>query len=672
MKRLLYYLPFHFVVFLFLGIYTQFYGQIWQFGFLKLIIFVGLISVFLMVFYHKKIITFVSFLLFFLIGISVVYFNNAVNYTNYYQNYLKENSTAILKVDKVLKSSFYHDKYEVEVVQVDNLKTKGKVLLNIQKDSLTNLLKVDELLMVKANFEEVVSPQNPHQFNYKDYLKRQGIYQQLFLENRRIKSIGFARFSLKGISAKFRNRVQESLEKYNFNLDELAVVNALLLGQRQEISKELLEDYSKAGAIHILAVSGLHVGIILLILSSFFKPLVRLKNGRIIKALLIVLFLWMFAFIAGLSASVVRAVTMFTFLAIGMAFQRKKVTEFSLIASMFLLLIFKPMFLFDVGFQLSYLAVFGIVWIQPKLYKIYTPRFFIDKKIWELITVSIAAQVGVLPLSLFYFHQFPGLFMLSNLVIIPCLGAILIGGIIIIFLAMLGFLPQFLAAIYGYVISLMNAFVSWISRQEQFLLTEISLSFIMMLIVYIVIVFGIHFLTNKSAKRLIYFLVSFMIYQGVFLFENYQKKTKQEFILFHKSRNSIIGNRVGEQLLINHDLDSLKISKINSMVSYRVGEKINAHYKTGFSNVYQFKNQLILVVDSLGIYQLKKLRSPIVILQQSPKINLERLIRTLNPKQIIADGSNYKSYVNRWKVICEKQKTPFHYTGKNGAYIIKN
>jgi len=336
---------------------------------------------------------------------------------------------------------------------------------------------------------------------------------------------------------------------------------------------------------------------------------------------------------------------------------------------MFFLLIFKPMFLFDVGFQLSYLAVFGIVWIQPKLYKIYTPTYKVDKKIWEVFSVSIAAQIGVLPLSLYYFHQFPGLFMLSNLIIIPVLGAILVGGIIIIAGALMGILPQFLADIYGFIIAAMNGFINWISHQEQFLFTEISLSFLMMLVSYTVIVFGVQFLINKSPKRLIYFLVSLLLIQSVFLLENHQKKVKKEFIVFHKSRNTILGNRVGEQLFINHDLDSLVIKKNSAMVSYRIGENVNQTYEKEISNIIKLENEYILIVDSLGIYQLDGLKNPIILLQQSPKINLERLIKRANPKQIIADGSNYKSYVKRWQKTCKQQKTPFHYTGKNGAFI---
>ena len=325
MKRLLNYLPFHFVVLLFLGIYTQFYHQFWKFGFLELRILIVTISLFLLLLKLKKITTLLSFILFFLIGLSAVYFNNDAQYKNYYQNYVGEDTAIIIRVDKTLKSGLFNDKYEVQVVQVDRIKTRGKVLLNVQKDSFVRRLKVDDLLHLKPSFQELNAPLNPHQFNYKNYLVKQGIHQQLFLKKHQIKKIELEGSSMLGIAAKFRNHVQESLREYHFKPDELSVINALLLGQRQAISKQLIADYSKAGAIHILAVSGLHVGIILLILNWVFKPIERLKKGKFIKTVIVILFLWMFAFVAGLSASVVRAVTMFTFLTIGLSFQRKNV-----------------------------------------------------------------------------------------------------------------------------------------------------------------------------------------------------------------------------------------------------------------------------------------------------------------------------------------------------------
>jgi competence protein ComEC len=269
---------------------------------------------------------------------------------------------------------------------------------------------------------------------------------------------------------------------------------------------------------------------------------------------------------------------------------------------------------------------------------------------------------------LYYFHQFPGLFMLSNLIIIPCLGTILIGGIVMIFMALLGVLPPFLASIYGFVISLMNSFVSWISQQEYFLFKDISLSFLLMMASYVFIILGTSFLIKNSPKKAVYFLGSVLLFQSVFLFENYQKNTKKELIVFHKSRKSIVGIRNRDDVKIYHNIDTLEVKSLNLIKTYAIGENVKPVLIKGFLDVFNFKNKDVLVIDSVGVYQLKGLENPIVVLQNSPKINLERLIKSLNPSHIIADGSNYKSYVKRWKMSSKKLKIPFHYTGEKGAF----
>lgn len=329
------------------------------------------------------------------------------------------------------------------------------------------------------------------------------------------------------------------------------------------------------------------------------------------------------------------------------------------------------MFLFDVGFQLSYLAVFGIVWVQPLLYSIWTPKLrFLDKG-WQLFTVSIAAQAGILPISLYYFHQFPGLFILSNLIIIPFLGTILFGGIVIIILATFNILPQFLANIYGSIISLMNYFVSWVSKQEVFLLKELSMSFEAMIAWYIFIIFLFQLWFRKTYNNIVLFLTSTIILQGVYLYEKSQRVNKSEFIVFHKSRYSILGERNRNELNVFSSLNDSILLQEKILQSYRVAQGIISKNIDSISYIASFNNKQILIVDSLGMYQIKKLKNPIVVLKNNPKINLSRLIYWLKPKQIIADGSNYKSYINGWKETCYKQKTPFWYTGQNGALYYK-
>lgn len=671
MNRLLNYLPLHFVVLGVLGICFQFFTQFWCFNFLETILQLGCLSLLILIVKNSVLRTVISFLFFFLIGVSSVSLNDHRKHDSFYEFHLKDNSTVTLQIHKVLKPGKYNQKYEAKIVRVDDKKTTGLVLLNIQKDTLSSLLNVASKLLLKPVFKELVPPLNPHQFNYKSYLFKRGIYHQIHTENKRFIILKPESMTLFGFSAKLRTQVQEALKIYNFKKSELAVINALLLGQRQAVSKELITDYQRAGAIHILAVSGLHVGILLLILSFLLKPIERMKYGTFLKTVCIVILLWTFAFIAGLSASVVRAVTMFTFLAIGLFFRRKYVIEFSFISSLFFLLLFNPMFLFEVGFQLSYLAVFGILWTQPKIYSIWKPTFKIIDFFWQLCTVSIAAQIGILPLSIYYFQQFPGLFLLSNLVIIPLLGSILIGGVLVIFLALLRVLPQFIADLYGSIISWMNAFVSWVSQQEQFLFKEISISLIAMLCWYILVFLGVSFGVAKSSKKRIYFLISILLVQSVYLIELNEKKRKKELIIFHKTNFSILGKRVGEQLFLQHNMDSMQLKNDYSIRAYRISEGISSLQKHAFKNYIQYAGKEILLIDSLGVYKISGTNNPIVVLQNSTKINLNRLIQTVQPSKIIADGSNYKREVLHWESTCLKNKIPFHYTGQKGAFILK-
>src|SRR5690606_28659319 len=270
------------------------------------------------------------------------------------------------------------------------------------------------------------------------------------------------------------------------------------------------------------------------------SPLENLKKGKFIKLILILLLLWSFAIIAGLSASVVRAVTMFSFVAYAMHIKRATNIYNILATSMFFLLLFKPSFLFDVGFQLSYTAVFAIVWIQPVIFKWWAPKLRPVNYLWQLFTVTIAAQIGIIPLSLYYFHQFPGLFFVSNLVIIPFLGIILGFGILVIVLALLNILPGFIADFYGSIIATMNHFIAWIARQEDFLFRDINFNWLLLITSYIFVICFVLMLRQFHPKRIIAVLVSVLILQITFIYNKYESQKNDRFIVFHKNRKNLL------------------------------------------------------------------------------------------------------------------------------------
>lgn len=614
------------------------------------------------------------FLVSFFIGLGTITFKNQLNNKKHYSDQLQFSDSipaaALISIESVLKSTAYHDKYEAEVTQLNGNKTKGKILVNIKKDSATSQLQVDDHLAVKMVFGAIAEPLNPYGFNYKKYLQQQQVHHQIYGDNSQFLRLKKTNPTVKGIAANIREKITKALIQYGFKNDELAVINALLLGQRQHLTSELQQSYIGAGAIHILAISGLHIGIILLILTAVFKPLHYFKHGKLTASIIIITILWMYAIIAGLSASVVRAVAMFTAIAIAMQVNRPSSTYKTLVISMFFLLLFNPYYFFEVGFQLSYLAVFSIVWIQPKLYQLWKPKLWFLDKIWQLLTVSAAAQIGVLPLSLYYFHQFPGLFFVSNLVIIPVLGVVLTVGIIIMALSVLQIAPKFMADVYIFVIHQMNKFIGWVADQEYFIIQQISMSFLLMIAFYVLLFFGLKWTEKKVFYRIVFVLISVVFVQTVFVFEKYRTQSTNEFIVFNESKASTVGKRNGNEIRFDTSADSLKTSA-NFEMAYLVGAGLDEMLTSEkIKNLYTFNNETILIVDSLGIYRLHSVKPTIVILRQSPKINLERLLRYLNPKIIIADGSNYKSYLKDWEKTCLKNKTPFHNTLQKGAFVL--
>lgn len=600
------------------------------------------------------------------------------DYRNFNQHYTRflsfeetQHTLLKLKIRERLKPSQYHDKYVIDILKMNHQTVCGKLLLNVSKDTLNPIFKVDDILIVSSELSDIQTPLNPNQFDYNAYMKKQYIFHQVYSNHATILKLPSKTHTLLGYAAALRDRINIALKIYDFKSEELAIINALILGQRQDMSKDVYTNYVNAGAIHILAVSGLHVGIILLLLNFFLKPIENLKHGKLIKVFLILTLLWCFAVVAGLSASVTRAVTMFSVVAIAMNWKRRTNIYNTLAISVFILLLCKPMFLFDVGFQMSYLAVLAIVTIQPLLYQLWTPKWKVTDYFWQIFTVTIAAQFGVVPISLFYFHQFPGLFFVSNLVIIPFLGLILGLGILVIILALLGSLPQFLAYIYAKIISTMNTMMFWVSEQDAFLLQDISFSIEHVLVCYVLIIVSILLFKKLNFQSLSLFLTAIICVQIVWLYSKYEH-TNSEFIIFHKSRYSLLGHRNNSELKTFHNFDSITSVRDKVITNYNVGNFIRSTETDRLSSVYQFRKHTILIIDSLGVYNVTSFQPDYVLLRNSPRINLERMIDSIHPKLIIADGSNFKSYIQRWKTTCTKRQLPFHHTGEKGAFILND
>lgn len=574
----------------------------------------------------------------------------------------------LFKVEERLKPDTYNDKYIVSIKSFNEEKAIGHLLINIKRDSLSKKLNVDDVFFTSTELKTIQKPLNPYQFDYSKYLELKQVYHQLYLSSTNIFQLSDSKTTIYGYADQLRTKINSELIAAGFKNDALSIMNALLLGQRQTIDKTIYNNYVNSGTIHILAVSGLHVGILLWILNFLFKPLLYLKYGHFIRPAILVAIMWSFAVIAGLSPSVTRAVTMFSVISIAMHLKRSTNIYNTLVISAFVILLVKPTFLFAVGFQMSYLAVLGIVSVQPIIYKLWKPKYIITDKLWQIFTVTLAAQAGVVPISLFYFHQFPGLFFISNIVVIPFLGLILGFGLLIIALALLGALPNFLVVSYSFIIDTLNNFIAWVAQFEDFLFRDIPFTMFQVIITYLIIVALVQVYKFQNFKWTAVSLILIIGFQGI---NFYNRNKNTSFIIFNKSRYSMIGQKHNDKLTLFHNLDSLQLETSYAIKNYKVGEFIDLIIPKSLEPVYQYKNNTILVIDSLAVYKGITFKPNYILLRNSPRVNLNRVIDSLKPQYIIADASNYKSYLKRWKTTCEHKKIPFHQTNEKGAFILK-
>lgn len=614
---------------------------------------------------------FFSLMLSFGIGFSITTLHDERINENHYSHQIKnldEMHFFEFLIKEKLKNTKNYNRYIISIQKIDQKESFGKVILNIKRNSNTSEFLIGSNGFVYGSIFKNRNPNNPMQFDYGKYLDRKQIYGQIYSENSKITLSPILTKNSGYYASKFRTTVIQNLRNSGFNETELSILNALVLGQRQDISKEVMQDYQYAGAIHILAVSGLHVGLILLFINLLLKPLPNTNKGRFIKLITSLMALWLFGIIAGLTPSIFRSVVMFSIVAIGMYWRRSTNIYHTLLVSMMVLLFINPFYLFDIGFQLSYVALFSIVWIQPIFMKLWSPKPKLIRYFWEILTVSIAAQLGTFPVSIYYFHQFPGLFFITNLIIIPTLTVILGLGVIVVILASFDFVPKFITLPLEYSIKFINYIVNKVASIESFIIKDISMNQLMMLSIYLALISIIIWIKNPKFKGLLFVFISLGLFQTSRIYTKYESQSENEFIVFNVKKNSFLSLRKGKEVSIYAN-DSLLANFENDVTlkSYLVGNYSQVNQKQHIPNLLYLENKKILIIDSLAVYP-KNCSPDLVIFRQSPRINLERFLDDCKPKIIVCDASNYKTNIQLWEATCKKRKIPFHATYEKGFY----
>lgn len=551
------------------------------------------------------------------------------------------------------------------------VKISSPSLIYYEKDSCSLLLSRGDVLLLRTTFQKPSKVLNPDGFDYAAYLKRKGITVTAYVNSGHWRKISEnKKFSIISFAEKSRNSILDLYRSVNLEKNQFAVLSALTLGYQDEIDKETKEDYSYSGATHILSVSGLHVGVIYFILSFVLARIFRGNKWKTLNTFFIVCFLWIYAFITGLPPSVIRSATMFSLVAIGTAIGRKSQIYNTISVSAFFILVFFPEYLFDVGFQLSYLAVVSIVWFQPKISSWIYVKNKALKWLWDLTAVSLAAQVGTLPLVLYYFCQFPNYFLLSNYLAIPLSSLIIYLSVIFILFSWIAWLKLILAFLLKFLLWMLNWSVAWIHDLPGSIAVIYINSFQMMLLFIMLIMISFYF-ENKKFWSLAACLLSLLLLVVTDVVLHLQSLQKDQIIVYADRKHTHVNFISGKNnFILTDDSVAANLTAGRFWKSRRLNPPDYVIMNGSCYKQFKDKKCLVLQDDFLDHKKtLHPLKVHLLIVGNALKPHTEDLFTCVIPEICIADQTISTGYAEKLGESCRKRKIQFYAVSADGAFI---
>lgn len=594
-------------------------------------------------------------LLFFFFGWILTYHSTAINDTNHYIHQQEfEYYQAVIVSNTEEKPKTYKVAAEIRAFRVNGewKSTHGEVLLYFPLEIGEKPIYGD-VFLIRGMPREVEAPKNPYEFDYKAYLYRKGIYAHHFLRENDFEKTGATNPGvIYGFANGARMRGNAIFREFLKYPETYSIADAMVLGLRDELDRDLRGAYAAAGAVHILAVSGMHVGIVFLLLQLIFGQRRNSKNKRTKAwfALLVIVCLFSYALLAGLSASVVRATVMFSFIQLAPLFNREQNIFNTLALSAICLLCWNPYWLLDVGFQLSYLAVFGIVLVYPHANRLIFPQNLILRWLWQISAVSFSAQLFTFPLSIYYFHQFPNYFLLTNPLVTIAAIAIMPLGLFLLVLHSVSYINNVLALFLESAIYTLNKIVFFINDLPNSVSRNISISALEALLLYGVIICLAVFLLRKNFKSFSLATVIIIALCGWNILEDARQSNHREMTLHFIPKKSGITLLNGKQAVfvsdksIKHDPRLYDFHLKNYYDSKGIAnyEVFNPDSLAAVINI-DFENFALTWVRE----QPNKIMSnpaPLLMISNNSIRNLSENFKDNLPAHIIIDDSN-KKYV---------------------------
>lgn len=561
-----------------------------------------------------------------------------------------------IKVTDVLKSNAYSHRMYADLLSE---KEQPKVLVSFSNK--VPIPKVGAVYKLVGTIKKVPEPRNLYDFDYSEYLRLKHIHYQITSYNEPFKIT--EEKSFQSIIVGGRDYLTAQFSKLGYSEETQGFIQALLFGTKTNLSDEIQQQFKDFGILHVLAVSGMHV---VLLFSTISYVLRKLRVSKNAITVILIIFLLIFSLMAGFSGSVVRASLMCLMSIAGTLTGRRIHTINLLVGSMLLILLFDPNYLFDVGFQLSYLAVFSIVFCYPVVQHYFTFKNWILNGLGQIVGVSLVAQLGVLPLSIYYFKQIPILFLIGNIVAVPITS----------FLLCAWFIQMLLSLISVKIFALATPFLSWISTFCFDVLGNLSDFFsaktidyhlnISQTVLALLVVFTIFwFFQKKQLYKVYVFLSMVVLFQLITLQNIIENKSRHEIVVMSDADNVVVLNRVGSSI---NQIGRANKNTQQSLKNYELHTNSKVTMVDSLRNSFVLKDKKWLIIDSLEVYP--KQQFDYVVLYQNPKINLDRLIRDVQPKMILLHNGNYQYLIDEYSEYFRKRKIPYHDMKSKGSYVV--
>lgn len=622
--------------------------------------------------------------LFVFAGMMLTWKQNIHNNAHWFGKVYKPGNVVLITLEEPLveKANSYKALASVDAILIDNhwKSTTGNILLYIKKDGRSINLKYGSQIIINKTLQPITNSGNPAALNYNRFCLFQGITNQVFLsKNDYISLSSTNKIFLNQFLFSTRDAALSTMQQNIHSQKELGIAEALLIGYRNDLDKDLVQAYSDTGVVHIIAISGMHIAILYATLVWLFRFFKSSKLKKILEPIIILGVIWMFTLIAGAAPSISRASVMFTCILVGQFLNKNGNIFNTLAASAFILLLYNPFNLWDVGFQLSYAAVLSIViFFKPVNNLIYIQNKSL-RKLWQLTSVTLAAQVFALPIVIYHFHQLPLMFLIGNLIAVPLSGFILYAELALFCFSWLHIAASFIGAIIEYSIKFMNDFIQYMDATDFSVWDGLHISLWQVIILFGFIIALSVWLLNKNKPAFITALncaLTFFILRDInFIQHSQQQKIVVYNVPKYTAIDFISGNDCcfsGDSIVITNALlrnFNLKQSRIKDRIS------INKNvFLPEFDNTllnYNNKNILLLNQTIAKSNTSKKIRVDIIIICGKINNSIAELNSIFDCNTYIASSNVAMWKSIQWKKDCELLHLRFHSVAQQGASVVK-